>query len=1071
MQIFTSMLLINLKAAGAARKAQAPVLSAFSKFFFSAGMLFCILSVAGAATGFAKEKAVKPYDTKINTAPSFVLSGTVTDEKGDGIPGATVRVKGTTNGVVTDVGGKFLIEIAKETDSVQVSFVGYITQTLVVGNKRKITVRLEPDLEGQKLNEVQVVAYGTQKKATLVGAVTSISATQVQKYSTPSLSNALAGRLSGVVTRQTSGEPGYDAANIFIRGQVSQTGVNNPLIVVDGVERDMQGYWNTLNVQDIESFTVLKDATATAPYGNRGANGVLLITTKRGTAGKAKVTFRTEAAVLSPIRMPDFIDAYQYASLVNEAQTNVGETPLKYTPEQLQKFKDGSDPYLYPNVNWVDKVFRDHTKQLINNLGINGGTENIRYYVNLGYSLIQGLYEEDKKVPYATNAAVKRYNFRSNTDFQLTKKFSLSLGLSGTIQTSNYPGRSAGEIFNAIKFTTPNAYPLVNPNGSMPGGFGNIQLNPYAVITQTGYTKQYYTVLANNLSAKWDLSSITKGLFVTGLVSYDVTDITQNVRRRTPALYSYTKDAQGNDVYKPVSDETDLGYYALNENYKKVYMQTAVNYGNSFGKHTVSGLIAAERQEDVNVATDNSVTNLPARRQGLIGRVTYNYDSRYLLEVNAGYNGSEQFRKGKQYGLFPSIGAGYLISNEKFWNKDIISVLKFRGSYGAVGNDRTGGPRFIFQSNYNKSADGYIFGRDQNINPGGKSEARIGNENVTWETAYKTDLGLDLELFNGKVALTADVFKERREGQLVRRNSIPVFAGYPSGTLPYGNLGITKNKGFDASIVVRNAPKAGGFQYQISANVTYAKNVIIENDAPPALYPYQDFRGQSIGTNLGYQAIGLFKDQQDIDNSPSQTALQTTIRPGDIKYKDINGDNVITTADRIIMGGYGSEPRMIFSLGSTLIWKGFDATIFFQGAAHRDYFSNSGGQGYASWIFQSGVGINNVFRGIYDKRWVPGADNTNAIYPAVRAQSQNNYIPSTLWQISGDYLRIRNAELGYTFPEHIAKKLSLRSLRVFAQGTNLATWDHIKLVDPESQFGTGGYPPTKNFNFGVDVSF
>jgi TonB-linked SusC/RagA family outer membrane protein len=1069
MQIFTSMLLINLKAAGVKRIAPVPALSAFSKFFFSAGMLLCIVFVGRAEAGAANNKAVKPYENNIITAPSFVLSGTVVDEKGDGIPGVTVRVKGTTNGVVTDIAGKFIIEIASETDSIQVTYIGYKPQTLLVGNKRKVTIALEPDVEGQKLNEVQVVAYGTQKKATLVGAISSISATQVQKYSTPSLSNALAGRLAGVVTRQTSGEPGYDAANIFIRGLASQSGNNKPLIIVDGVERDMQNYWNTINIQDIESFSVLKDATSTAPYGNRGANGVLLITTKRGTAGKPKVTFRTEGAIVTPFRLPDYIDAYDFASLHNEALANVG-LPARYTDAELQKYKDGSDPYLYPNVNWNDVIFRDNTKQLINNLGITGGTEAVKYYVNLGYSLQQGIYEEDKKNQYNTNAAVKKYNFRSNTDFQLTKSFSLALGLSGTIQTGNFPGRGAGQIFEAVKFTTPNAYPLKNPNGSSPGGFGNIQLNPYAVITQTGYTKQYYTVLANNLSAKWDLSSVVKGLSLFGLVAYDVTDITQNVRQRTPELYNYLKDAAGNDKYTLVSNETDLGYYTLNENYKKVYVQGQVNYNRSFGKHGISGLVGAERQEDVNVNAGDSKTNLPARRQGLIGRVTYNYDSRYLLEVNAGYNGSEQFRKGKQYGFFPSIGAGYLISNESFWNKDIISTLKFRGSYGAVGNDRTGGPRFIFQSNYNKNAEGYVFGQDHNVNPGGKSEDRFGLENNTWETAYKTDLGIDLELFNGKIALTADVFKERREGQLIVRGSVPLFAGYPSGTLPYGNLGITKNKGFDATLMFRNTTQKG-FYYSITGTVTYAKNVIIENDAPPALYPYQEFRGQSIGSNLGYVAIGLFQDQQDVDNSPSQTALQTTIRPGDIKYKDLNGDNKIDNADRTIMGGYGSEPRIIFSLGGTVAWKGFDATIFFQGAAKRDYFSNSGGQGYSSWIFHSGAGVNNVLRGIYDKRWIPGADNSKAVYPAVRPLSTNNYIPSTMWQINGDYLRIRNAELGYTFPSILAKRISLKSLRVFVQGTNLATWDHIKIVDPESQFGTGGYPTTKNINFGLDVSF
>lgn len=1005
----------------------------------------------------------------IDTLRDFVLSGTVKDENDEVLPGATVKIKGTSKGAQTNMYGKFLIEVEKGQDSLIVSFVGYTTKTVKIGNRKTIIINLVPDAEGQKLADVQVVGYGIQKKTSVVGSIATVSVKDIQKFSTPSLTNAIAGKLAGVITRQTSGEPGYDAAKIFIRGQVSQQGVNKPLIIVDGAERELQDYWTTMNIQDIESFSILKDASATAVYGNRGANGVVLITTKKGAVGKPKVSFRTETAVVSPLRVVDYINGPEFAGLVNEAFTNVGQ-PVKYTDAEIQKYKDGSDPYLYPNVNWNDVVLRKHTMQSISNLGISGGSESVRYYVNLGYTIQQGVYNEDKKVPYATNAAVKRYNFRSNTDFQLTKNFSLSLGLSGIISTANYPGRGAPQIFQALQFTPPNAYPIVNPNGSSPGGFGNIQLNPFAVITQTGYTKQYYTTLVNNISAKWDLSSVVKGLFVTGLAAYDVVDITQDVRQKMPALFNYTKNTAGQDVYTNVSTETPLGFYTLNENYKTVYVQTAINYARAFGKHNVTGLIAAERREFTNVNAGNSITNLPERRQGLIGRLTYGFDSRYLLELNAGYNGSENFPHGKQYGFFPSVGGGWIISNEKFWNKSVVSSLKLRGSYGLVGNDRIGGDRFIFQSTYNKDAPGYVFGSGQNVNPGGKSEARIGNENVTWEKAYKSNLGIDLELFDGKFTLTADVFHERREGQLLARASVPIFAGYPSGTLPYGNLGITTNKGFDGSFQIRNTTK-GGFYYSVNGNFTFAKNTIIENDAAPALYPWQELRGHPIGANLGYVGIGFFKDQQEIDNSPNQTALQSIIRPGDVKYKDINNDGKIDNADRTVIGTNGSDPQMIFGLGTTVAWKGVDVTIFLQGAARRDYFFSSGNQAYTVWAFSGGAGVNNVIQQIYDQRWVPGADNANAKFPAVRPLSTNNYIPSTVWQRKGDYLRIKNAEIGYTLPARISKKLAVRSIRIFAQGTNLATWDYIKAVDPESDFGTGAYPITRNYNFGLDLNF
>lgn len=1000
---------------------------------------------------------------------SFVLAGVVENEKGDPLVGATVGVKGTSNGANTDINGKFLLEIQHESDSLVVSFIGYKTRTILIGHQRKITVQLQPDVEGNKLNEVQVVGYGTQKKATLVGAISSVSVKDIQQFSTPSLTNAIGGKLAGVITRQTSGEPGYDAAKVFIRGQVSQSGVNSPLIVIDGVERELQDYWTTLNIQDIASFSVLKDASATAVYGNRGANGVILITTKQGEAGKPVITFRTETAEVTPLRVPDYINGYQYANLVNEALENVGQ-PAKYSPAEIQKYKDGSDPYLYPNVDWESLVLRKYTKQSISNLGISGGSERVKYYANLGYTLQEGIYNEDPKVPYPTNAALKRYNLRANLDFKLSKRFSLSLDMAGIISTANFPGRSAGQIFQALMFTPPNAYPVVNPDGSSPGGFGNIQLNPYAVITQTGYTKQYYTTLMNNLSANWDLSYITKGLSVTGLAAYDVVDITQNVRQKTPDLYSYTKNASGEDVYTIVSTETPLGFYLLNENYKTVYYQGAVHYDRTFSKHHVTGFLAAERREYVNVDAGSSVDNIPQRRQGIISRITYDYDTRYMLEVNAAYNGSENFPKGKRYGLFPSIGAGWLLSNEPFWHVPLISTLKLRGSYGLVGNDQIGGDRFLYLSTFNKSADGYTFGINQNINPGGKSEARIGNQDLTWERAYKANIGFDIELMDGKFTMTADVFHERRNGQLLSRASVPDYAGYPAGTLPYGNVGITTNKGIDGSFQFRNTTH-GGFYYSLNGTFTFAKNEIIENDAPKALYPWQELRGHAIGANLGYVGIGFFKDQKDIDNSPSQAYLQTVTRPGDTKYKDINGDGQITDADMTVIGKYGSEPQIMYGLGATVAWKGFDASIFFNGAARRDYFYSSGNQAYTAWIFSAGVGTYNVLKEIYDHRWVPGADNSHAKFPAVRATSTNNYIGSTVWQRGGDFLRIKNAEIGYTLPIALVKRIKLRSLRIFIQGTNLATWDKIKVVDPESNFSTGAYPVTKTYNFGLETSF
>lgn len=998
---------------------------------------------------------------------SFVLSGTITNERDEPQAGASVSVQRTGKATITDLNGKFLIEIENENDSVVVSFIGYKTVTFRAGDRRTVNVKLQPDLEGQKMDEVQVVGFGTQRKTTMVGSVASVSVTQLQKFSTPSLSNTIGGKLPGVITRQASGEPGYDAATVYIRGIVSQAGERRPLIIVDGVERELNNYWTTINVQEIESFSVLKDATATAVYGSRGANGVILITTKRGKIGKPKVTFRSETALLFPMRITDYVNSYDFASLVNEANVHIGNARV-YTDEQLQKYRDGSDPYLYPDVDWNAQVFKKKTVQTINNVGISGGTENVKYYANLSYTLQQGIYNENPENKYKTNAALNRYNFRANVDIRLSKRFSVDLGLSGIISNTNFPGTAAPAIFERLKLTPANAIPLVNPDGSVPGNTGDLTLNPFSLSTQTGYVRQYYNTLVSNLGAKWDLSSVTPGLSVRGLAAFDVVDITQNIRRKTPATYLYTKNSSGQDVYTQMQAETALTLSNAYETYRTIYLEVAANYDRSFGKHSLSGMILANRREFVNVATTNSITNLPERRQGVVGRVTYNFDTRYLLELNAAYNGSENFPKGKQYGLFPSIGAGWVVSNEKFWHSNVISTLKLRGSYGEVGNDRIGGARFLFQTVVDRGGAGFTYGLGMNRGVGGIVESRIGNDNVTWELAKKTNLAVDLELFNGRVTLTAETFHERREDQLLQRRSIPVYTGFSSSTVPFANVGISTNKGIDAGLQVRNTTK-GGFYYSVLANFTFAKNNIEENDFPPPIYPYQELRGQVINSNLGYEAIGFFANQEEIDKSPSQTQLMSVIRPGDIKYRDVNGDNVIDNADRTVIGKYGTEPQIMYGFGTTLAWKGFDLTIFFTGAARRDFFINA--RNFSMWPFQNGLGSYNVMQEYYDHRWIPGGDNTNAKYPAVVPGSTNNYIISTLWYRNGSYLRIKNAEIGYTLPRSLLKRLGIGNARFLIQGTNLATWDYIRIVDPESDFGTGGYPNTRSVNFGLEVAF
>ncbi len=995
---------------------------------------------------------------------SWVLSGKVTNEKEEVLPGATIKVLGTSKGAVTDVFGKFLVEIGNENDSLSVTFIGYKTQVIHPGAAKSITIKLLPDLENQKLNDVVIVGFGKQKKVSVTGAVSTVKVSEVQQSATASLSNAIGGRLPGIITRQSSGEPGYDAASVFIRGFSTINGSRTPLILVDGIERDM----NNLNVQEIESFSVLKDASATAVYGIRGANGVILINTKRGVEGRPRVSFRTETARLTALRLPEYINSYEYGLLCNEAMANVGK-PAFFTQEELQKFKDQSDPYLYPDVDWINTTLKKNTLQTINNLSLTGGNQTFRYYTNVGFTLVDGIYREDPTVPYKTNSSMKRYNFRSNVDVNITKNLKMDLSLGGIIQNSNYPGASAGAIFEYLRWTPNNAFPVKNPNGSVPAKNGFLNRSPYVVSTQTGYEKQFRNNIQSSLGTTWDLSSlVTQGLSLRGLFAYDFYNFMRNTRFKVPATFQYLgKDANGVDKYAPIGGEQALSYGTGYDANRASYLELSANYDRAFGKHRVGGLILGNRREYVNLSAGTSIGNIPFRRQGLASRVTYDYDSRYLLEFNGGYNGSENFPKGKRYGFFPSGAVGWVVSNENFWNKNVVSSLKLRGSYGKVGNDQIGGDRFLFQSTINKNAPAsYLFGENQTYQTGTFQESLIGNPNVTWEVATKANVGVDLELLNGKITLTVDAFKERRSGILIRRGQIPISAGYPGDIIPYANLGIVNNKGMDGSLEIKNRTKSG-FYYSFQANFTYAHNIIIEDDSPVRPLAYQNSRGQSIDRPYGYEAIGLFKDQEDIDKSPSQTTLQAIIRPGDIKYKDLNGDGVINANDQTYFG-FPRNPELMFGFGGTVAWKGIDMSIFFTGATRTNLFL----QGRSTFAFLDGVDSYNVMREYYDNRWKPGADNTNAKYPSViDLKSTNNYITNTLYMKNGNYLRLKSAEIGYSFNQALMKRIGIAGIRAFVNGTNLAIWDHIKVVNPENDNGEGTYPLQSSINIGAQVNF
>ncbi len=990
---------------------------------------------------------------------AFKVRGNVADANREPVIGASVKVKGTQTGTVTDADGNYEITTRKNATLV-FSSLGFVSQEIPVNRSGIINVTLQE--QTGKLDEVVVVGYGTQKKISVTGAVSNISTKDLVRQSTPSLSNTLGGQIPGLITRQATGEPGYDQASVYIRGFGTWTN-RAPLVLVDGIERDM----NTINTEEVESISVLKDASATAVYGVRGANGVILITTKKGTMGKPKITLRTEFATLHGLRYPEYIDAAEYASLTNEARRNVGMQNMAYTDEEIELYRDGSSPYLYPNVNWVDKILKKNTTQSITNLNISGGNEIVRYFVNVGYTTQSGLYHDNGDNAYSTNARINRYNYRSRVDVNLTKDLSVELGVGGIIQNRNFPGRSQYDIFTAVRMTPALSFPYKNPDGTPGANPTYVGNNPWAMVTQSGYETQNWNTLQGTFSVHWDLSSlVTKGLSVNGRFAYDHYYSNNKVYGKDYEVKQYVgDDAEGNAIYNILRNE-NIKNVTLNESANRaIYYEVSANYDRSFGPHNVAGMFLFNRRDYVDLRNTNRVGSVPYRRQGIAGRVSYNYKTRYFAEFNFGYNGSEQFPPGKRFGFFPSISLGYAINNEGFWNQNwAVSTLKLRGSYGEVGNDISGSDRFLYLTTMNMDTSAGHMGKDGNSYQVGITEGQIGTPNVTWEKSKKLNVGVDLGFFHDALTLNLDYFSEKRSGILLQRGTIPVLAGFSGASTPRGNLGKAENHGFEAALEMKKTLKNGLF-YSLRGNFSFARNKIIENDEPHPKYEYQDARGRRIDQTFGLVAIGFFKDQDDINNSPKQM-FQSVVRPGDIKYKDVNGDNVVDEYDRVAIGD-PRTPEIMFGFGGTVAWKGFDASLFFTGAAKTSFFL----EGSTVYPFQSGEGTWNVLREVYDNRWTPSTAAT-AKYPIViNGNSPNNYQTSTMYMRNGSYLRLKSAEVGYTFKGAFVDRMWMDSIRLFCNGQNLATFDYIKIVDPESNNGVGNYPLQMTINFGVQINF
>lgn len=999
------------------------------------------------------------FTFELSAQNATTISGIVIDSEGGPMAGASVSVLARNIGTIADEDGVYSLSGVVEGDVVSYDFLGYNTETIIFDGIERHNVVMHPS--GESLEDVVVVGYGTQKKVSVTGALSQITPEKLEAKPSVTLSTILGGAMPGIITRQSTGEPGNDYATIFIRGMATWQD-KTPLIMVDGVERDI----NLLNTHEIESFTILKDASATAVYGVRGANGVIIINTKKGSIGKPKVSFRTEHAVMQGLRFPQYISGYEFASLMNEsiAHATNGTGSLAWTNEELQKFKDHSDPYLYPDVNWIDHVMKKTAYQTINNLTVNGGTERIRYYMNVGYTSQTGLFQEDPQYKYDTNTRSDRYNFRATTDVNLSKNLIFSLSLGGIFQDKTYPGTASSTIFQQMRQNSPIQAPVRNPDGTPGSGASAIVLNPWALTTQSGYAKQFIATIQSTANLKWNLSDlITDGLSVSAKFSYDLMYANYATRYISYEMKRYMgQDENGNDMYNQIREQGSMSYSIGNSGNRSYYWDVALNYDRAFGEHNVSGMLIFNRRDYKNLTAASSIINLPYRRQGLAGRFTYDYGHRYLAEFNFGYNGSENFKKGSRYGFFPSISLGWSITNEPYIPqsvKDVMS-LKIRGSYGVVGNDQIGGDRFLYVSTVNYGNGSYFGITQQYLS--GIFEGKIAAD-VTWEKAYKTDIGVDLKFLHDALSIQVDYFNENRKNILLSRGTIPIVTGITAAT--YANLGEVNNHGVDAMVEWKQQTKSG-FYYSFYGNFTYAHNTIIEDDTPTPKWSYQDSRGHSIGQPFGYVALGIFQDEDEIANSPKQTFM-TTVRPGDIKYDDINKDGVIDAYDRTYIG-YSRTPEIMFGFGFAIAYKGFDLSMGFTGAGRTSLFLNSEDM----WPYSLEYPRYNVSREYYDHRWVDGADNTNAKYPAViNGNSTNNYQLSTLYMRDASYLKLKNAEIGYKLPQKVMDRIHLEGIRFFINGINLACFDKIKIVDPEVDGGTGDYPQQRTVNMGVQINF
>jgi TonB-linked SusC/RagA family outer membrane protein len=994
-----------------------------------------------------------------------IIQGTVTDSLGV-LPGVSVKVKGKSGiGGTTDSSGKYVIDIPGDDDVLVFSMIGYITQEIPAKGLATINVMLKSSSQG--LEQVVVVGYGTQKKTTVTGAIASISTKEIKQSPAANLAVTLAGRLPGLTAIQRSGEPGRDVTQLFIRGQ-GTVNSQSPIILVDGVEREL----TYVDPNEVESVTILKDASSTAIFGVRGANGVILITTRRGTSLIPEINFSAESGIQDFQRFPTLINSYDYATTRNLAQMNDGQGPA-YSDEALEHFRTGDDPLNYANTDWKKHILKDYSTQQRYNLNVSGAGEAVKYFVNAGFLKQDGMFKTEENLSYDPSFKLNRYNFRSNIDIKINKSLKAIMNLGGYLEKQNMPAGIYTDL-SSISSVSPALHILaqlitdqlptipgpLTPDGEIStweGGF----YPPYGQLNRSGYIQQTRNNIMATFGMEQQLDFVVKGLSAKLLMSFDA-KTTNNLlasRQYLKLVQVVEPDGEGgsNIFYKNMGDSKNT---PLTLSGSRIFstlsnVQGYLNYRGNFNKHAVSGLLLYQQQQNI------IDSELPYNLRGLAGRFTYGYDNRYFLELNAGYNGSEQFAKGRRFGFFPAVSGAWVISNEPFFNKnDVMNTLKLRGSYGKVGNDRIGSRRFLYLDDVQVNGGGYSpsLGLGQYV-----MTRLLKNNELQWEVSKKVNLGLEATFFKS-IDLVLDVFSERRDNILRTRGTVPVVNGLPIGVLPPVNIGVIENKGFEVELNYKKSFNRD-FNLFTKVNLNYATNRQIEADEPilndTYAYRYRqtDYR---IGQNFGYIVDRYFENIEDINNSPVQNVGGHASRPGDFKYIDVNKDGVVDEKD-ISPYGFSNIPEYQFGLAFNLNYKNWDLSVLLQGVTNVSNYYNSWGTFAVAY-----------YRERHTHSWTEERvmNGEEILYPRLTTETNPNEIPNSFFILDASYIRVKNLEIGYVLPSAISKKIGSSRIRLYGNGLNLFTWDKLPTKDFDPELSSNlTYPIVRVFNFGVNFSF